>query len=553
MAKTSGILYVTMQPSADLPAADFHDWYNNEHGPNRLRLPFIHNGFRYRARDLSGEGKGKHEWMAIYDTDDMDAFNSEEYLALRGAPIQTQRERDIRPKVEIDRRSYDLVSSREAKEFKKLEKIENYGEGNVMISVLLKLKPGQKGEELDKWYNEEHIDMLSKVPGWLRTRRYVTAAIDKKDEVEYMALHEYAPKNGLGGKEFQAAVETPWAKEIMTNVVTEKVRREYELFYTFGPAPRDLQNFALAGFKKWDSPATQTRTFSTGNDGGAVESYITTSDGAELQYRLEGSTHPNAPLIVLSNSILTSYGIWDKMVDSFLAKNKQYRILRYNTRGRTSKAGEKLVTMDVLASDIIALLDALKVPKAAAIVGVSMGGASVLNTALTYPDRIGTFMACDTNDKNPEVNRKAWGERVAMCEKENASDEEGEKIVGEELAEVTVRRWFVKESYDGGDMEKECERVKKMVINNSLEGFRKSVEALCDYNFQPRMKDGKVKGVFVVGSGDGVLPKTMKEMAARYGSNGAECVEIEGAGHLPMVEKPDQVAEVLGKLVASSS
>ena len=102
-------------------------------------------------------------------------------------------------------------------------------------------------------------------------------------------------------------------------------------------------------------------------------------------------------------------------------------------------------------------------------------------------------------------------------------------------------------------MEKECERVKQMVINNSLEGFRKSVEALCDYNFQPRMKDGKVKGVFVVGSGDGVLPKTMKDMATRYGSNGAECVEIEGAGHLPMVEKPDQVAEVLGKLVASSS
>jgi pimeloyl-ACP methyl ester carboxylesterase len=518
-----------------------------------LRLPFIHNGFRYRARDTSDpQGKGKHEWMAIYDTDDMDAFNSEEYLALRGAPIQTQRERDIRPSVAIDRRSFDLVSSREAAEFKKLEKIENYGQGNVLVSVSLRLKAGRKGEELDKWYNEEHIDMLTKVPGWLRTRRYVTAAIDKKDEVEYMALHEYAPKNGLGGKEWQATNDTPWAKDIMTNVVEEKVRREYELFYTFGPAPRDLGNFASAGFKKWDSPATQTRTFSTGNNGGAVQSYITTDDGAELEYRLEGSTDPEAPLIVLCNSILTSYGIWDRFVESFLAKNKQYRVLRYNTRGRTSKAGEKLVTMDVLASDIIALLDALKVPKAAAIAGVSMGGASVINAALTYPDRIESFMACDTNDKNPEVNRKAWGERVAMCEKEDASGEEGEKIVGEELAEITVRRWFVKESYDGGEMEKECERVKKMVVNNSLEGFRKSVEALCDYNFQPHMKSGNVKGVFVVGSGDGVLPKTMKEMAARYGSEGAECVEISGAGHLPMVEKPDQVADVLAKLVASS-
>lgn len=553
MAKTPGILYVTMQPSADLPAAEFHDWYNNEHGPLRLRLPFIHNGFRYRARDLEGEGKGKPEWMAIYDTDDMDKFNSESYLALRGPPVQTQRERNIRPSVAIDRRSYDLVSTREASDFKKLEKIENYGRGNVMVAVNLKLKSGHSGEELDKWYEEEHIDLLSKVPGWLRTRRYKTAAIDKKDEVDYLALHEFAPENGLGGKEAEAAIDTPWSKDLLTNAVAEFTKREYELFYTFGPAPRDLSNFAIAGLRHWESPATQTRTISTKSDGGAIESYITTADGAELAYRLEGSTHPNAPLIVLSNSILTAWGIWDRFVDAFLAKNPQYRILRYSTRGRTSKAGDKLVTMDVLASDIIALLDALKVPKAAAIVGVSMGGASVLNAALNYPGRIGSFIACDTNDKNPEVNRKAWGERVQMCEKENASGEDGEKIVGEELAEVTVRRWFVKESYDGGEMEKECERVKQMVINNSLAGFRKSVEALCDYNFQPQMKSGKVKGVFVVGSGDGVLPKTMKDMAGRYGSSGAECVEISGAGHLPMVEKPQQVAEVLSKLVGSSS
>lgn len=555
MAKTPGILYVTMQPAADLAPAEFHDWYNNEHGPLRLRLPFIHNGFRYRARDIAaGDDKQKTpEWMAIYDTDDMDAFNSETYLALRGPPVQTQRERDIRPHVAIDRRSYDLVSSSESDDFKKLENIENYGTGNVMVSVSLRLAEGKSGKELDKWYEEEHIPLLAKIPGWLRTRRFVTAAIDKKDDVEYLALHEYAAENGLGGKEWQHAVDTPWAKDIMANTVAIKTRREYDLFYTFGPAPRDLQNFAIAGYRQWDSPATQTRTFSTASDAGAIESYITTADGAELVYRLEGSTHPNAPLIVLSNSILTAYGIWDRFVDAFLANNKQYRVLRYNTRGRTAKVGDKLVTMDVLASDIIALLDALKVPKAAAVIGVSMGGASVLNAALNYPDRIGSFIACDTNDKNPEVNRKAWGERVAMCEKENASGEGGEKIVGEELAEVTVRRWFVKESYDGGDMEKECERVKQMVVSNSLEGFRKSVEALCDYNFQEKMKSGEVKGVFVVGSGDGVLPKTMKEMAARYGSKGAECVEIEGAGHLPMVEKPAQVAEVLSKLVASSS
>ena len=540
-----------MQPSATLPAAEFHDWYNNEHGPLSLRLPFIDNGFRYRATDLEASAAGakaQPEWMAIYDTPSMDDFDSDAYLALRGAPVQSQRERDIRPHVTIDRRAYDFVSERKSADFKKLEDIQNVGVGNVLVSALLSVKEGKSGSDIDKWYNEEHTDMLSRVPGWLRTRRFVTAAIDKKDTVDYLALHEFAPQNGVKGKEWEAAISTPWTKKILEEVVSEKTTRLYELYYTFGPAPRDLKNFVEAGSRKWESPAVKTKTVAA-ESGGAVESYVTTKDGAELPYRLEGSTDPDAPLIVLSNSILVEWGIWDGFVSAFLAKNKQYRILRYHTRGRYSNTGETPVTVDLLGSDIVALLDALKVAKAACVIGVSLGGATVLNVALKHPDRVASFISCDTNDKSPAGNSKAWGERIEMAEKEGASAQSGEKIVGEELAEITVRRWFVKESYDGGAMEKECERVKTMVVNNSLEGFKKGVRALWEYDMQPQMKDATVRGVFLAGSGDGVLPKTMKDMASRYGGE-AEFVAIDGAGHLPMVEKPEEVAAVATKLLS---
>ncbi|KAK5093469.1 hypothetical protein LTR16_007530, partial [Cryomyces antarcticus] len=64
MAPTPGVLYVTMQPASSLPTAQFQDWYNNEHGPTRLRLSFIENGFRYRAKDLKEAGsKEMPEWM----------------------------------------------------------------------------------------------------------------------------------------------------------------------------------------------------------------------------------------------------------------------------------------------------------------------------------------------------------------------------------------------------------------------------------------------------------------------------------------------------------
>src|SRR4051794_2060104 len=105
MAATPGILYVTMQPKPGLPEAQFHDWYNNEHGPTRLRLDFCTNGFRYRAKDLEGEepSESKPEWMAIYDITDMAELNKETYLRLRGPPVKTPREADTMAQIKVDR------------------------------------------------------------------------------------------------------------------------------------------------------------------------------------------------------------------------------------------------------------------------------------------------------------------------------------------------------------------------------------------------------------------------------------------------------------------
>lgn len=543
-----------MQPKPELPIAQFHDWYNNEHGPGRLRLPWIQNGFRYRATDLEGPGKGMPEWMAIYDIEDMAKLESEEYTRLRKPPVQSQRERDTMKKITVDRKFFDFIESRESKEFTRLEDVNNEGQENVMIAVSLILHPGQK-EELDKWYAEEHIDLISKVQGWRRTRRFKTSTLENKDEIEYLALHEYASENGLEGEEFKAATTTPWCDKIWSEVVKVRGRRVYELYYTFGPAPRDLGPLVTADtapFTSWDKK-TWTRP-SPGNSMHYIDSYVTTKDGVDLPYHLEGSIDPQAPLILLSNSILVDWGIWDGFVTQFFQKerNHKYRILRYHTRGRTPECGETPITVDVLASDIITLLDALRVPRAAALIGVSLGGATVLNTALKYPNRVAAFISCDTSSKSPDGNKKAWSERIAIAEEEGLKTQSGEAVVGDKLAEMTVRRWFVKESYDGGSTQAKCERVKEMVLNNSLEGFKKSVEALFEYDLRSEMKNSKVKGAFVVGGSDGVLPKTMKDMAASYGDgDGADYHVIEGAGHLPMVEKPKEFAEVVGKFLGS--
>jgi pimeloyl-ACP methyl ester carboxylesterase len=553
MAPTTGILYVTMQPKPSLPAAQFHDWYNNDHGPTRLRLSWCKNGFRYRANDGPDFSATKPEYMAVYDIEDMEWLTKDVYTRLRKPPVQHQRERDTMKQITVDRRFYDFVREWRGEGFKKLDDVQNEGEKNVLVAVSLTLHEGEnKEEELKKWYAEEHVPMLQKVPGWRRTRQFVTSYLDLQEgkAKEFLSLHEYAPENGLGGPEFKAAVSTPWANEISKTVVKEKGRRTYDLYYTFGPAPRDLTSISDSSTFHVESTDGLTRSFPSGSSElkiPAIESYITTPDGVQLPYRLEGSPDPNAPLLVCINSILVDYHIWDAFIPHFLQlTNNRYRVLRFNTRGRSSlpSSSTSPVTIDTLIKDIITLLDALRA-KTASLIGVSLGGATALNTALTYPDRIAAFVSCDTNSVAPAGNPKAWGERIAMAEKQGAiSQTSSEPIVGSELAEISVRRWFVPQSYEDASLVPRLEKVKQLVETNSLDGFKKTVNALYQYDFRDLMKGFEGKGAFLVGDGDGVLPKTMRDMADGLGK-GVHLEVVPGAGHLPMVEKPESVAKFL--------
>lgn len=568
MAPVSGLLYVTMQPHAELPESLFHDWYNNEHGPTRLRLPFVDNGFRYRAADLGDAGQGskeKPEWVALYDVNDMDAMNSPAYLDLRNPPLKSEREAATMKKINVDRRVYDSVSDKKKDGYKKLEDVDAEGKvGGVLISVTSILKSGADEAEYNRWAEDEHVPLLSKVPGWRRSRRFKYSSVVKplgpNDEVkhtEYLSLHEYDPVNGLGGPEFKAATTTPWTEKVNTDIVGEKKRRVYNLFYTFGPAPRYLSSLAASEVPEFEhSTGILKTTPASGSSAAAVESFITTPDGVNIAYRLDGPGAPNAPLLVLSNSILTDYHIWDDFVSSFLAdpSNKHYRVLRYNARGRTSAAGTAPVTVDLLAADIVALLDALRVPKASAVVGVSLGGVTALAAALRHPHRVASFVACDTNPTAPAANPQLWTERAQVAEKEGATaaayggakalatvSSDADPVIGEQLAEVTVRRWFVPKSYEDGALVPKLEGVKAAVERNSLEGFKTAVRALFNYDYSGEMKGGKVPGAFLVGAGDGKLPEGMKKMGEMYADGKGPYYLVQDAGHLPMVEKPEVV------------
>lgn len=530
---TPGNLYVTMQPQPGLSLDQFHEWYNNEHGPTRLRLPAIFaNGLRYRAAD--GQ---QPEFLASYDVTDMAHLETETYLTMRAN--RSPREAATIGQVDVTRYFYDLVHVEQSPLFMPVEGLtDKEADGLVAITSEITLKDTPEASDLfRKWFIEEHVGFMTKIPGWLRSRLFKTSSLEPDQPTKYLSFHDYAKENGLRAAQQKATTDNSWSNDDFERSVASRNRRMYSLFYTFGPAPRDLDSLsrlpAEASFTSLDS-----KTSTVAGSTPILTSFITTPDSLSIPYRLEGNPAPDAPTVAFCNSLLTSLHMWDAFIEILKTNRPHLRILRYDTRGRHSIPQPPVsATLNTLADDLLTILDALRIPKLHTLIGVSMGGATALNFTLKHPSRLAKLIACDFNASASPANSQAWKDRVAIAEQDS-----GRGIKA--LADRTVARWFHPASMEKPEV---VSRMTDMVAENDVEGFKHSCTALSDYDMKPDMPTCPVPSLFVVGDGDanGVLVKAMDGFKGLLGPNGAELEIVPSTGHLPMSEDPQAFWEAV--------
>ncbi|MFI6014182.1 alpha/beta fold hydrolase [Streptomyces sp. NPDC051243] len=107
-------------------------------------------------------------------------------------------------------------------------------------------------------------------------------------------------------------------------------------------------------------------------------------DGAALTYDDEGPRDGDGVPLVFVHGWTANRHRWDHQLAHFCERR---RVVRLDLRGHGESSGAGVPSIDVLAKDVLALLDHLKIERFA-IIGHSMGGMIAQTIALSHPERV---------------------------------------------------------------------------------------------------------------------------------------------------------------------
>jgi hypothetical protein len=188
-------LLLTIAEPAPAHEAEFNAWYDTEHIAERLSISGFLSARRWVADLKPGEGK----YLATYELVTPGVLLTEEYLERFRNPTPWTR-RSLESTVYFRRWACEQINPGDA-------------QPHMMAYaqfVAIGDAPPEHEDEFNRWYDEEHIPLLSCVPGVLRARRFV----DPNAKPRYVALYDLADVSVVRHPEWQAALRTDWARKI---------------------------------------------------------------------------------------------------------------------------------------------------------------------------------------------------------------------------------------------------------------------------------------------------------------------------------------------------
>ena len=191
-------------------AGEFNDWYDTEHLPERQRTPGFINCVRWAGVDDPKVS------IATYDLESREVLHSAPYLAIGRENLSPWSKR-------MTSKAQRLLRI-EADQLIPGDEISRLTTQNLLI-VACNVK-AEMLTEVQRWYREEHIPRLSKVPGCVSARHFHSHAGTHNS----IALYEIDKAETCASEVWKEAAFTPWTLKMRPhlNDMLRVVLRRYQ-------------------------------------------------------------------------------------------------------------------------------------------------------------------------------------------------------------------------------------------------------------------------------------------------------------------------------------
>ena len=252
-------------------------------------------------------------------------------------------------------------------------------------------------------------------------------------------------------------------------------------------------------------------------------------DGIHIHYRRQG--YAGAPLVVFANSLGTDLRIWNGVRDRL---GGRIQSICYDKRGHgLSDAPPAPYTLDNHIDDLAGLLDHLRIARAI-FCGVSVGGMIALGLAARRPGMVKGLILCDTAHKIG--SEELWNQRIEAIRQHGI----------ESIADSVLERWFSKAFRQA--VPEAMAGWRNMLVRTPEQGYIGTCAALRDADLTAAAESLNLPVRCLCGSEDGATPpELVQSMSALIAESRFQLVE--GAGHLPCIEAPDQLAAVISTFI----
>ncbi len=248
-------------------------------------------------------------------------------------------------------------------------------------------------------------------------------------------------------------------------------------------------------------------------------------NGTTLAYRFDGPE--NAPVVMLSNSLMSNHTMWDLQIEALI---RNYRVLRYDTRGHgISATPEGPYTMETLGEDAAMLMARLGLDQVH-FCGLSMGGMIGQYLGANHGGKLKSLTLCDTACVMPPAS--LWDERIILARAGGTGA----------ATQRTLERWFTEAFREAGDLV--IDKVATMIDTTPVEGFAGCAAAIRDMDQTEVLALIKTPTLVVVGRHDPGTPVSAAKVL-HENIEGSELAIIEGAAHLCNMEQPAAFNEAL--------